>query len=235
MHLTGRQKEFLRKLADIYRQRNRPVHYVDLASNLGVSKWTAYDIMNVLERKGMVTREYAIREGGTASGRSQVLFRPTDTGAAMLADLAGGRLDEQDWEEMKERILSAIERAPASEYQTVAEELLRALDSQGSLRGYWAAAMTALLLTVKNLRGSMEQIPLLREISTRVSSPRARLIALAEVVASLPRKGLRESDLQQKLREFIGSHEVLVELISGPQQETLLQFLGRAMKRVCGS
>ena len=232
MHLTARQREFLSKLIDIYRQQNKPVHYVDLASRLGVSKWTGYDMMILLERKGMVTREYAIREGGSAGGRSQVLFRPTESGRAMLSDLTGGRLDEQEWEETKERILSALERAPAGEYQAVAEELLRTLDSRGSPRAYWAEAMTALLLTVEDVRRRVEETPLLQDVAARVASPRARLMALAEVGASLPKRALRSVDLRRRLNDFRERHHALVELMDTPKQESLLRFLDRVVKRV---
>lgn len=210
------------------------MHYPDLASELGVSKWTAYDMMTILERKGMVTREYAIREAGAASGRSQVLFRPTDRGTAMLTDLIGGRLreDEQDWEETKQRILSVLERTSAPEYQAVAEELLHALDSRRSPQAYWAEAMTAVLLTVKDVRRRVEEIPLLQDILARVRSPRARLLALAEVGASLPATALSSVELRQKLHDFLQRHEVLVEQMDAVKQRALLCFLGTVTKRL---
>jgi DNA-binding Lrp family transcriptional regulator len=230
MNLTARQKEFLCKLVDIYHEGNGPVHYADLASQLQVSKWTAYDIMNVLEKKGMVVRQYALSEEG-ASGRSQVLFGPTAIGEAIESDPDRDRPDDPDWEETLDRIFSAVERAPSTGCQVVVEELLRLLDSRRSQRGYWAGSMTALLLTVKNLRARMQEIPLLSEISGRVSSPKARMIALAEVIASLPRNGL-SADVRKRLREFIGRHESVVESIGRTQQENLLRLLGRVMKQI---
>jgi len=234
MYLTARQREFLSELIDIYREKSRSVHYVDLASALGVSKWTAYDMMTLLERKGMVTREYAIRERASAGGRSRVLFRPTDSGTAMLTDLTGGGLDEQEWEETKQRILSALEQAPAGEYQAVAEELLDALDSRGSPRSYWAAAMTALLLTAEDLRQRVEETPLLQDVAARVASPHARLMALAEVGASLPRRALKRVDLRGRLSDFRERHHTMVELMDRANQESLLRFLDRVVKRISG-
>ncbi len=50
--LTERRKQFLQKLLDLYRRTNLPVHYESVAQALGVSKWTAYDMLKALEKLG---------------------------------------------------------------------------------------------------------------------------------------------------------------------------------------
>lgn len=233
MALTERQGEFLGKLVEIYRQGGEPVHYTRVADALGVSKWTAYDVMNVLEHKRMVVREYAVGDGLGLAGRSRVLFRPTEAGLASLAEeSSAANDDDREWEETKERILTAIERHPASEYMLAAREVLGILDTRGSVRGQWASAMTALLLTADNLRCCMEQIPILRDVPVRVPSARARLTALAEVAATLSRKSIGEGALRRKLRDFAEGHSVLMDRISAAQQDALLRFLGTVMRRV---
>jgi len=234
MQLTSRQTEFLGALVDIYREQDKPVHYVDLATRLGVSKWTAYDMMRALEKRGAVTREYALGEHACDGGRSQVLFRPTDRGRDMLVELAGGRFDDEEWEETKKRILAAVEGHPQDEYRTLAEELLQTLDSQVSTPAYWAVTMTALWLTVKDARHRIQEIPLLRDISLRVRSARGRLLALAEVGGSLPRNNLSNVELRHRLEEFLRQHDTLIDQMEAARQWALLGFLGTVMQRLGG-
>ena len=232
MHLTARQRDFLNKLIDIYRQENKPVHYIDLAAELGISKWTAYDMMTVLERKGIVTREYAVGQSGSGGGRSQVLFRPTNRGRALLEDMTGNQLDEQEWLETKDRILAALEQAPEGEYQALAEELLQTIDSRAFPQAYWATGMTVLLLTVKDIRARIKEIPLFQGILERIRSPRARLLALAEVGESLPKSDMNSVELRKGLHDFLSQYDTLVDQIETVKQRALLGFLGKVLERL---
>ena len=54
MKLTRRQEEFVVNLIDLNRELDGPIHYSTLAERLGVSPFTAYDMLCVLEEKGMV-------------------------------------------------------------------------------------------------------------------------------------------------------------------------------------
>ena len=54
MKLTGRQRQFVAKFIDLYQQANRPLHYVTVAQQLDVSPMTAYDMLRLLEEKGLV-------------------------------------------------------------------------------------------------------------------------------------------------------------------------------------
>ena len=55
MELTFRQKTFLSKLLDLYHEMREPVHYSLVAERLGLSSSTAYDMLRLLEQKGMVS------------------------------------------------------------------------------------------------------------------------------------------------------------------------------------
>jgi len=75
VRLTERRKQFLRGVVDMYRRTRLPVHYETLAERLGVSKWTAYDVLRALEEQGLLTRDYTVNRG--EPGRSQIVFVPT--------------------------------------------------------------------------------------------------------------------------------------------------------------
>lgn len=76
MKLTRRQEEFIENLADLTREGDGPIHYSLLAERLGVSPFTAYDMLRLLEEKGMVTSEYQVAEGKSGPGRAERLFCP---------------------------------------------------------------------------------------------------------------------------------------------------------------
>ncbi|AYV73458.1 hypothetical protein M1D49_03310 [Bacillus sp. PK3-056] len=75
MGITKRRKQFLEEIVKIYQDTLLPVHYETIANSIGVSKWTAYDVMKVLEKDGYLERTYVKNESDT--GRSIVVFIPT--------------------------------------------------------------------------------------------------------------------------------------------------------------
>ena len=84
MRITKRQKEFLKVLIDLFREKGHPVHYSEVAQKLGVSKWTAYDILNLLQNTGFLEIEYIKPEPEnykeSKPGRSTIAFYPTKKG-----------------------------------------------------------------------------------------------------------------------------------------------------------
>jgi DNA-binding Lrp family transcriptional regulator len=73
--LTRRQRDFLEALIELYKETRESVSYKEVAEKMGVSKWTAYDLIQELNRKGFLKVEYRLRPG---PGRSEVRFIPKD-------------------------------------------------------------------------------------------------------------------------------------------------------------
>jgi hypothetical protein len=78
MKLTRRQKEFIRSLQELNQRVDGPIHYSTLAEHLGVSPFTAYDMLCLLEEKGMVTSEYRLPDEHSGPGRAERLFYPSE-------------------------------------------------------------------------------------------------------------------------------------------------------------
>jgi hypothetical protein len=76
MKLTRRQEEFIANLVDLNQELNGPIHYSLLAERLGVSPFTAYDMLNLLEEKGAVNSEYQLAADKNGPGRAERLFYP---------------------------------------------------------------------------------------------------------------------------------------------------------------
>jgi DNA-binding MarR family transcriptional regulator len=110
MKLTRRQETFVKKLLDLYKEVESPIHYSELADRLGVNRFTAYDMLRLLEEKGLVASQYVLDDQKSGPGRSSIVFMPTKRARQLLLDLSGDAGGE-DWEAAKERILETIQAA----------------------------------------------------------------------------------------------------------------------------
>ncbi len=86
MRLTRRQMQFLEALTEIYNETQKPVCYKNVALKLDVSKWTAYDIIQEINRKGYLNVEYKLSHG---PGRSEICFIPKETSIEKIKELEG--------------------------------------------------------------------------------------------------------------------------------------------------
>ena len=173
MELTLRQRDFLDKLVELYRQARRPVHYSDLAHNLGVSRFSAYDMLRLLESKGLVRAEYTRGEHDTGPGRPSVVFVPLVRARALLGRLVPRALEQHEWVETVEHVLGHLEEAEdarfaglqqAQEPRVRAEddaglldELLAAIPKSVSPLAYSAQVLTALLLPLRSRLAAMDR------------------------------------------------------------------------------
>lgn len=151
MKPTGRQKDFLGKFLDLYREADHPLHYVVLADRVGVTKIAAYDMLRLLEEQGLVTSEYVLPEGG-GPGRSSIVFSPTEKATILMTQLAGERWDMAEWDEVKERILTALREGKGTDYQSLLEEILLRIPERKSPMLFVAEMLTAAILSLNQLR-----------------------------------------------------------------------------------
>ncbi|MGC8722011.1 MAG: hypothetical protein ACP5SB_05455 [Caldisericaceae bacterium] len=71
--ITRRQMDFLETVVALHNETNSPVSYKAVAATLGLSKWTAYDVLQTLFKKGFLSAKYS-HSGGP--GRSTILYEP---------------------------------------------------------------------------------------------------------------------------------------------------------------
>jgi len=149
MQLTRRQTIFVERLVDLYHETHGPIHYSTLARRLGVSRFTAYDMLRLLEEKGLVTSAYQLTAGRSGPGRSEVLYQPTERAHALVAELAGPG-GPVDWETVKQRLVDNFAGEHARDRE-LTEAMLAHLPRQGPapLR-YCLEVMTVIALRLKS-------------------------------------------------------------------------------------
>src|SRR4051812_19689025 len=96
MSLTKRRREFLDQIYRQYQTTKLPVHYSEVAEAIGVSKWTAYDVLKTLENQGLLKRTYSTNENET--GRSLVVFSPTKLADEVFQKERRQILNTSEWE-----------------------------------------------------------------------------------------------------------------------------------------
>jgi ATP-dependent exoDNAse (exonuclease V) alpha subunit len=123
------------------------VHYSDLAERLGVNRFSAYDMLKVLEKKGLALPTYTLAAGHAGPGRSLVLFAPTAQVAQML-DHTSPSLGEE-WAGVREQILNKLHEAREANYREVLDDLLTHLSDAKTPLTYCAEMIGILLLNMR--------------------------------------------------------------------------------------
>lgn len=197
--LTNRQKEFLQAAYRLWLHKGREgVHYSEVATSLGVSKWTAYDVLTNLSRKGLlhVTHEPAVPPGGP--GRSRVLFSPSNKARKIIAKAAG--LVAGEGERLRSLIRERVEQGKARGSLQVLKEILSELEHSQQPIIFCAYVVGIAILALEFLAQNAEWAGIISYCQQILLSPQAALIAFVSVVVAA---GARHEEFSETFREVI--------------------------------
>lgn len=225
MKLTGRQRQFLSNFLDLYREAREPLHYSAVAERLGVSPMTAYDMLRLLEERGLVASEYVLPEQGP--GRSTIVFRPTEKATALMAQLAGKGWGEEEWEGIKERILQALREGRGTDYQDLLEEILLRIPERRSPMLYVAEMITAVLLHLHQLKEAAKGSSLLE--SLRALGLPSELAGLTLGLTFVERANRRVTSL---LLSYSRRYQEYLARLSSESRQRLSDFAQEVMRIV---
>ncbi|MCB0210652.1 MAG: hypothetical protein KDJ52_15035 [Anaerolineae bacterium] len=164
MKLTPRQQAFLDNLFELYREFKGPVHYSVVANKLGVNKFSAYDMLKVLEEKGVAASDYILNDDQAGPGRSQVVFYPTHKAAQFLTQLRDEMRYSADWQRVKENILKRLHESRQSCTTETLSEALSTLPDTKTPLNYCAEMISILLLNIERMRNT-NMTPFLESLS----------------------------------------------------------------------
>jgi hypothetical protein len=178
MKLTPRQQTFLDNLFELYREFKGPVHYSVVADKLGVNKFSAYDMLKVLEKKGVAASDYILNDDQAGPGRSQVVFYPTHKAAQFLTQLRDEMRYNADWQRFKESILRRLTETRQINPTDAIQEALSSLPDPKTPMNYCTAMISVLLLNIQHLH-NRNLSPLLEALSTKGQIGLATLAGLS--------------------------------------------------------
>jgi DNA-binding PadR family transcriptional regulator len=165
LKLTPRQQTFLDKLFDLYRECKGPVHYSMVADKLGVNKFSAYDMLKVLEEKGVAASDYVLNNEQAGPGRSQVVFYPTNKAAQFLTQLKEEMRYSSDWQKVKGRILNRLAQTREKNPLESVRDILSNLTDSKSPLNYCAEMISVMLLNIERTHDP-KLLPVLQSINT---------------------------------------------------------------------
>jgi hypothetical protein len=230
--LTARQQTFLEKLQELYQEYKGPVHYSDVAQRLGVSPFSAYDMLRVLERKGFASVSYALAAGRSGPGRSMVLFAPT-LGVAEGVQSPAGEADlGEEWQSVRERVLRKLRQARETSHREALNDLLARLPEAHAPLTFCTEMVGALLLNLGRVRTRAGGLNPFRALSALRGSTGSELETLAglSVGASLSATDEASPSITQRLLEHARGYQTNLGRLSTEARAALVQFLEEALE-----
>ncbi|MDX1437128.1 MAG: hypothetical protein R3335_09970 [Anaerolineales bacterium] len=227
MKLTRRQEEFISNLIDLSDEVEGPIHYSLLADRLGVSPFTAYDMLCLLEEKGMVTSEYQLAEGKRGPGRAERLFYPCKTPQEREEELVnefGGSVPDK--EALKQLVLAGFESGEVKDKQLASAVLARVPDIDDHDISFGVELMTIAALRMQEYSGRQLWTDYLPEIlgSGNPSSENLSLLG-GFALGILAKENTPDSDWVRKLFVYIQQYLSIVHQLSAEQCDQLAEAL----------
>jgi hypothetical protein len=171
MKLTARQQYFLRKLYELYSDFKQPIHYIALAKYLGVNKFSAYDMLKVLEKKGAVACHYVLGTQHSGPGRSMVTFYPTNLAISFLGRMRDEIPSRQEWNKLKTRILRRLVRASHANYTDYLRDCMSSITDNTPPLNFCVEAFSAILVYLAELTKPVAGKTLERQYILQTSIP----------------------------------------------------------------
>ena len=235
--LTPRQRTFLDKLLELYRERKGPIHYSLLAERLGVNRFSAYDMLRVLEKKGLAASSYALRSaaatGHAGPGRSIVVFSPTPEAALVLAPEGSieDRLGEE-WSTVRRTVLSMLRGAKEASSREALDNLLSRMPEARAPLTFCTEMVGALLLNLQRARtkaGGLNPFGALASLRAGGDTGLETLAGLS-VGATLSADGEAEQSRTRELLDYVRSYQTSLTRLSGDARSALVDFLEEALE-----
>ena len=224
MKLTGRQRDVLSRFLDLYQEAQHPLHYSTVAEKLGVSPMTAYDMLRLLEERGLATSKYVLSQESRA-GRSTIVFSPTEKATDLIIQLAGEVWDREEWQVVKERILQALRRGKGSDYRDLRDEILLRIPECRSPMLYATEMITAVLLSLHQLREEAKESSLMENLRS-LGLP-GELAGLALGLSFVERANRRITSL---LLTYSRKYQEHLAKLSAENRERLSDFSQEVMR-----
>jgi energy-coupling factor transport system substrate-specific component len=233
MKLTGRQRAFLSEFLDIYWELGQnPLRYAQVAERLGVSKITAYDMLRVLEKRGLVRSEYVVPGKGSGPGRSTIVFSPTPEAHALFDKLTDDQDEIGDWETRKAHILQKLQTRQAADYENLLDEMLAHLPDSESPLLFVTEMITAVLLALQLAHKDFTSSHLAERLQAAGFPGELGLSALTGVAVALSFTERANRRITTMLLAQTKRYPGMLAQLTGGKRDRLHQFVQEALQSI---
>jgi DNA-binding MarR family transcriptional regulator len=230
--ITRRQHQFLSQFLDMYQEVDKPIHYVALAKRLDIGKVTAYEMLRLLEKRGLVEVEYHLPPGDRGPGRSTVLFQPTQKAIQLINQLSEGTVDSEAWESARTRILQRLIDGKVDGYETLLNDLLARISERRSPLIFMTEMVTATILSVASIQKPAKKKGLLDRLQQIGLPDEIGLSALAGISSALSMVESVNLNLSTFLLDHSGKYQEMVSRLSEEKRNQLSAFAREVAKIV---
>jgi len=221
--LTLRQKDFLGRLMELYQEIQEPMHYRVVARQFGLSDSATYDMLRLLEQKGLVNSAYAVPKGSSGPGRPNILFFPSIEATALYKPTEGNSRGEQEWQEVKARILDKLSRGKESEHQVLIQELAAKMSEQCSPLVRCAEVITTLMLKFKETEDGLTVSEHISKL-LKVPADKLRMSRLAGLITGLSLTSKKQRSISIDYESYLRKYEAGLQKLGRESMEALHQF-----------
>lgn len=221
MSITKRRIEFLNALAELCEEQECPVHYSLVAEKLGVSKWTAYDLLTALKDDGYVEVLYVINEKG--GGRSSLAFKLTPKGEMLIS-----KIPREDITRVKKEVK---ERIKSSEKLSINEILQTGLKEISEAKSPILKALnisTILFILSQKMAINWDSIESTYNTLSKSIDPQSGLLGLTALFIGviLARAGITKygGTISSKLEPLLNRYKEILDGLSLKEKESLLSM-----------
>jgi DNA-binding Lrp family transcriptional regulator len=215
--LTGRQQDFLNTINQLYGQFKRPVHYSEVADQLGVSKWTAYDVMKQLNELGILDVTYIVRNDNMP-GRSTVGFIPIKMGCGSAAT------SDDKWKLIEESLLARIRKAKHEDRNRILEDIIEEISHLDDSLVLCAYTIALLMVDLGDELKKEEINDSLKEIAKMKIKAELKLSILIGLLIGQAMKKGKNKPMIQNIMQYINKLQHNISDISVEQQNMLWDF-----------
>jgi hypothetical protein len=205
------------------------VHYSIVAEKLGVNKFSAYDMLKLLEKKGMARSDYVLAAEHTGPGRSMIVFYPTQQAASLLSQFTGDISINEEWQQVKERILQRLRETKSANYRELLYEILAGIPERKAPLIYCTEMITALLLNLNRVKEKASGMNPFKALSSLGSTGEAGLGTLAGLSLGSTLTEKTDTSLRDKLLSYTKRYHIHLLNLSEEAKTSLSDFLQEAL------
>lgn len=195
------------------------VHYSAVAEPLGITAWTAYDLLRELERDGLVAASYTHRPG-VAVGRTQVAYSPTEAGRLALGEPPHPLAEERALRRAQARFAGL---GPLSGALSAIERTSRSLDLTGHL-GFWLHQAERL---PRRTRAGLRQV-----LRTAPEAATALSMFVAGVYGAV---GAESAEVADALAAEVGAFQRRLARTTAARRDRLARSLGTLLDHLAAA
>jgi predicted transcriptional regulator len=221
--LTKRRMQFLNKLMELHQKTNLPIHYETLAQSMGVSKWTAYDMLKEIEKQGFISRSYEVNNKET--GRSQVVFIPTSKAWDLLKKVRNETIDLNDWEKTVEQVLALLKNLNHCSLKDATKIVLDEISKINTRLNFCAYIIGLFAMYVKKL-GNKTEFFIQRLFQKAPSREMGMTMFVGTVLGTIIET--MNDDLGTEIVDLVSKFLQLIAGLSDEEKEMLSDFLSSA-------